>query len=157
MGAFLLDGVIRVPRLASLPVDPDAPTQAELGAGTNMVGTKQTEELIGIDGWEKQPTSIPLPGYAGTEVGTLAGEQSYPESTLTWRKDNASEVIYAAAGETTTLHWMYFAQDGLASGNEAEGFPVTIASRERSKQRNVPNSFTSSYSLSPPYKATQAA
>lgn len=157
MAGFILDGRIAMVLLTSIPSDELAPTQAELGAGVSLIGTKQAEELIAIEGWTQDVAAIPTPGYAGVATGSLAGESSYPQSSLTWRKDDTSETIYSAVAATNTLQWIYVCQDGLGSGEEALGFPVTIATRERSPERNVPNSFTCAFSVTPPYEATQAA
>lgn len=157
MAGYLLDGVINVALLTTLPATPTAPTQAELAAGTDLIGTKQTEELIQINGWQKDTESIPTPGYAGTDVGSLAGSSSYGASSLVHRADDTSEVIYTALDETTTLQWVAFAQQGFSSGNRAVIFPVTIPVQEESVERNVPHSFRTDFSVTPPYKAVQAA
>jgi hypothetical protein len=156
MAGFLLDGRIAVRFCTTLTPSTTAPTQASLVAGVDLVGTKQTEELIEINGWEIQTSSIPTPGYAGVETGSLSGESQYPASSLAWRKDATSTTIYVSqiAG---AAGFVVIAQDGLGSTKEAEVFPVTVASRERRKARNVPNSFVANYSLAPKVIAVQAA
>jgi hypothetical protein len=155
MAGFILDGRIAVRYKAVITV-PSAPTQTEMTAAVDLVGTKQTEELIEINGWEIQTSSVPTPGYAGVTTGSLSGESQYPASSLAWRKDATSTVIYLSQVAGTT-GFLIFAQDGQGVGKEAEVFPITIASRERRKARNVPNSFVANYSLAPKVLAVQGA
>jgi len=93
MSGVLLNGVIEVRLLTSIPSTPTAPTQAELDAGVDLRGTEQTEELIEINGWQKTTEAVPTGGYASTNVGSLAGPSSYPASNLVWRFDDTSEEI----------------------------------------------------------------
>ena len=157
MAGFLLNGLLKAPKLGTIPAAPTAPTQAELAAGTDLVGSETAEELTDINGWEKTTESAPTGGYAGLNVGALAGPASYPQSSLTWRMDDTVETIFTAMAETTTLSWIYFSQQGLSSGNRSYGFPITVASRQESLARGVPHSFRADCSLTPPYIATQAA
>jgi hypothetical protein len=155
MAGFLLDGRIAV-RFKATIISTAAPSQAEMTAAVDLVGTKQTEELIEINGWEIQTSSVPTPGYAGVTTGSLSGESQYPASSLAWRKDAVSTTIYLSQ-VTAVTGFVIFAQDGQGVGKEAEVFPITVASRERRKGRNVPNSFVANYSLAPKVLAVQGA
>lgn len=155
--AYILDGVIAVRLLTTLPATPTAPTQAELTAGVNLVGSKQLEELIAISGWQKTTSEIATPGYAGPETGVLAGESNYAQSSMTWRAHLTDETIWSAVAETTTLQWVFICQQGLSSGNRGLLYPVTIAVREEGVERNVAHSFRADFSVTPPYVCTQAA
>lgn len=154
MARFILDGQVVIKWLTSLPTDPNAPTQAELNAGTDLIGTAQAEELVEIRGFEVQTSSIPTPGYSGTLVGNVAGEQTYPDSTLAFYKDDASSTIYTALASGNT-GWVYIMMDGQGSGLEALGFPATVASRVRRPARNAPHIFDVNFAIDVPYEATQ--
>lgn len=150
MARFILDGRIACRFLSTLPSDPDNPTQAELTAGVNLVGTAQAEELVDISGFEPSTSSIPTPGYASTLVGNVAGDQTYPDSSMAFYKDDASETIYDALA-TGTSGFLAIMQDGQAATNEVELFPVTVASRVRRKARNAPNIFDVNFAVDVPY------
>lgn len=157
MAGFLLNGVIKIDLLGTIPAAPLAPTQSELTGGDDVVGSETSEELIDITGWQKSTESVPTGGYSSLNVGSLAGKSSYPQSSLTWRTDDTDETIFGLVDETTTLQWLYISQNGRSSGNRSYGFPVTIAVREEGVVENVPQSFRADFSLTPPYKAVQAA
>lgn len=95
-GRFILNGRIKVRFLTALPAVPTAPTQAELNAGVNLLGTPQAEELVEIAGFEVQPSSLPTPGFAGVQVGNVSGESTYPDSTLVFYKDDVTTTIFVA-------------------------------------------------------------
>lgn len=156
MAAFVLDGRIQVYWFDTIPAAPLAPTQTEITAADSIRGTKQTEELIEINGFEKTPSTIPLAGYAGREVGALAGEVTYAQSSLAFRKDSTVTTTYTLLVDDEE-GWLGFAQDGAGSGKEMEIFPAQVAATNRRKARNVANSFEVFFSISAPYKATQAA
>ena len=156
MARFILDGRLAAVWLTALPSDPNAPTQAELGGGTDLVGTAQAEELVEIRGFEVQTSSIPTPGFAGTLVGNVAGEQTYPDSTLSFYKDDTSETIYTALASGNT-GWVFLGMDGLGSGEESLLFPSTVASRVRRPARNAPHIFDVNFAIDVPFEGTQAA
>ena len=154
--AFVLDGRIAVRHKATAFTAPATPSQTELTGAVNLVGTKQGEELIGIEGWVKQPSSIPLPGFAGREVGTLAGESTYPQSKRMFRMHETIRVIYSLLVDDFA-GYVAICQDGLGSGKDSEIFPATVAVAERPKQRNVAATLEVTFSVSPPFKGVQAA
>lgn len=156
MARFILDGRMACVWLTSIPATPTAPTQAELGAGTDLIGTAQAEELVEITGFAVQTSSLPTPGFAGTTVGNVAGEQTYPDSSMAFYKDDTSETIYTALADDTT-GWLALCPDGLGSGEECDLFPATVASRVRRPARNAPAIFDVNFAIDVPYKATQAA
>ena len=156
MAAFVLDGRIKVYWFDTVPTVPTAPTQAQITGADNVTGTKQTEELIEINGFEKTPSTLPLAGYAGREVGALAGEVTYAQSSLAFRKDSTATTTYTLLIDDAE-GWLGFAQDGAGVGKEMELFPATVAATNRRKARNVANSFEVFFSISAPYKAVQAA
>lgn len=157
MARFVLDGRIAVRFLTSVPSDTAAPTQAELGAGVDLVGTSQAEELEGISGFEVQSNSIATPGYASKEVGNVPGDQTYPTSSMSFYKDDTVTTIYDALADDES-GWVCIMQDGQASGEEVDIFPVTVASRVRRPGRNAANIFDVNFSVGVPFKGgTQAA
>lgn len=156
MSRFTLDGRLAARYLSTIPATPTAPTQAELTAGTDLVGTKQAEELADIQGFEPAPSSVPTPGYAGAVTGNVAGELTYPDAVLSFYKDSASSTIYSALA-TGTTGWIFLGQDGLGSGEEGELFPIEVVSRIRRKARNAPNIFDVTMTTDAPYECTQAA
>lgn len=154
--AFVLDGRIKVYWFDTIPAAPLAPTQSEITGADSLIGTKQGEELIEINGWEKSPSTIPLPGYAGRAVGALAGEVTYAQSSLAWRMHETTRTIYALMVDDAA-GWVGFAQDGVAATKEMEIFPATVAAKNRRKARNAANAFEAFFSIEAPYNATQAA
>lgn len=156
MARFQLAGRIEVVWLTTVPADPAAPTGAEITAGTDLIGSSQLEELQGIQGWEIQPSTIATPGYASTKVGNIAGDETYPDSSLSFYKDSNSEIIYTAmvAG---TEGWMAFMRDGSATGEECELFPATISSRSRRPARSEAHIFDVNFSIAAPYDGVLAA
>lgn len=153
---FILDGRLKLYWFTSLPGTPTAVTQAQITAATAVTGTKQTEELIEINGWEKSAATIPVPGYAGRSVGSLAGEITYAQSSLAWRKHATTTTTYTLFVDDA-VGWMGFALDGAGVGKEMELFPATVAGKNRRKARNVVNSFEVFFSIEAPYVGAQAA
>lgn len=156
MSRFVLGGRSKARWLTTLPATPLAPTQSELDAGTDLVGTSQAEELMDIQGFAVQPSSIPTPGYAGTLVGNVAGDQTYPDSTLSFYKDDTASVIYTALARGNT-GWVALMYDGQASGEEVDLFPATVVSRVRRPALNSPHIFDVNFAIDVPYEGTQAA
>jgi hypothetical protein len=155
-GRFILNGRIKLRFLTTLPTVPTAPTQAELNAGVNVLGTPQAEELAEIAGFEVQTSSLPTPGYAGVQVGNVAGESTFPDSALVFYKDDVVTTIFTAMAQGAT-GYLAIMRDGQAATKEVELFPVTVASRVRSVARNAPHTFRANMSIGAPYQGTQAA
>lgn len=155
-GRYVLNERLKLRFLATAPTTLAAPTQAQLTAGVDLIGTQQAEELNDIGGWEVQTNSSPTEGYAGLEVGNVAGAQTYPDSWLQWYKDDTVTTIFTAVekGETGYLAFM---RDGQAATKEVELFPVTVASRPRSLAKGVAHTFRANFSLAPPVLGVQAA
>lgn len=155
------DAVISVGLIPDYATDIAAPgttivLATELTNRVDFIGAKATEELNTITGWEVQPSSIPLEGYAGPEVGSLAGAQTFPESSLRWLSDNASNTLFDLVDPATDtgLSAIVFGRFGETAGGFYELFPVEFASRPISKGRNVPATFTANCSLNAPLTGT---
>ena len=156
MARFTIEGRAKVRFLTTEPTDPNAPTQTELSAGVDVMGSKQAEELVVMNGWEVQTSTIPTPGLSGLETGNVGGEQTYPDSSMEIYKDDTSATIYSALTKGTT-GFMAIMMDGQSSGEECELFPVTVLSRVRQKAGQTGHKFTVNFALDVPYEATQAA
>lgn len=137
MARFLLNERFKARRLASLPAAPAAMTAAEVAAGTDLIGATDSEELEGIQGFEVQPSSLPMPGYASIKVGTLPGEQNYPDSRLSFYLDDTVKTIYDTF-DPLTNGFLALMHDGEDVGDEYVIFPYQVASRVRRLARNVP-------------------
>jgi len=148
----VLGGVLAIAQVSTVPADLEAPTEAEIAAGVDLVGTKQGEELADLSGWRTEPDVLPTPGYAGTTVGNVAGDETYPASSFTWYKDSSDEVIYGAIGTAVTGgdRWVIFMWEGAEVGEETETFPCRVISRNRDPARNVPHTFIGNYAIDTP-------
>ena len=146
-------------KLVGSPLSPPntaAPTQAELSAGVDLVGSSQAEELMDIQGFAVQPSSLPTPGYSSTLVGNVAGDQTYPDSVLSFYKDTTSSTIYTALASGNT-GWVALMYDGQADTEEVETFPATVVSRVRRPALNAPHIFDVNFAIDVPFAGTQAA
>lgn len=157
MARFTPNGIIAARWLTTLPADPAAPTQVELDAGVDLIGNAQDEEAESLNGFEVSNNVIPTPGLASNRVGSVAGEQTYPASTMTFYKDDTVEVIYSALPDLTT-GFVALMHDGQAAGKEVDIFPATVTSRNRRVGTNVAAMFDVNLALTVPYLGgTQAA
>lgn len=163
MAQYRNDAVLTVAYVADFATDVAAPgTTIDIGTGAedanfvNLIGAKGSEELNTITGWEVQTSSIPLEGYAGPEVGSLAGAQTYPESSFTWLSSNSSNTLFDQVDPASDpgTAGVVFGRLGEVVGGFYELFPVEVASRPFSKGRNVPGTFRANFSLNVPYTGT---
>lgn len=157
MGGFLLNGLIDVRLLAAVPAAPLAPTQAEMNAGTPLVGAENSEELTAINGFRLTSEGVATGGYAGLNVGSLTGSSSYAASSLVWRADSVVEVIFSAVAKSATQQWLAFSQKGHGAGLRSTIFPVTISNRQEGLDPVAAQVFEAFFSLDVPYDAVQAA
>ena len=152
----------------TVPASPATAKTINTGAGTNsqddeltnLKGAKGSEELNTVTGWEVQNNSIPLEGYAGPDVGSLAGGQTYPESSLTFLSDDASNTLFdlLQPGTAAAVNpGIVFGRFGRTVGGFWQLFPARPASLEISKGRNVPATFTVNFSLNAPITGTFVA
>lgn len=134
----------------------DIGTPAEDANFVSLIGAKASEELNTLTGWEVQNSSIPLEGYAGPEVGSLAGAQTFPESSARWLSDNASNTLFDLMDPDSDpgTAAIIFGRFGEIVGGFYQLFPIEVASREISKGRNVPATFTANMSLNAPLTGT---
>lgn len=154
-GRYVLNDRLKL-RFVTGALTLSAPTQTQITSGTDLIGTQQAEELNDLGGWEVQTNSSPTEGYAGLEVGNVAGAQTYPDSWLQWYKDDTITTIFTAMVKGAT-GYLVFMRDGQAATKESEIFPVTVASRPRSLAKGVAHTFRANFSLAPAVTIAQAA
>lgn len=157
MARYVLDGRIQVAFLTTEPATPTAPTQAEVNAGVDLIGTSQAEALENIDGFVVEPNIIQTPDYASTQVGTVTGDQTYPQSTLSFYADTAVTTIFDALIDGTT-GYVLFMYDGQAASSAVDTFPITVSSRVRRPARNAAHIYDVNIAPGVPWlNGTQAA
>ncbi len=155
MARGILPGRIKMRWLTSAPTFA-APTQTQLNAGVDLVGSSQDEELAEIEGFMVESDTIPTPGFASNRVGNVGGDQTYPNSRLAFYKDSAVTDIYDALEDGNT-GWVVIMLDGQGNGKESETFPATVLSRVRRKVRDEAGIFDVNFSIGVPVPGTQAA
>jgi hypothetical protein len=156
MARFTLSGRIAVRLLATLPADEEAPTVAELNAGINLVGTAQAEELMEFEGFLLEAATIPTPGYASNRVGNVAGDNTYPDSRMSFYKDDTSETIWTALADGET-GWVALAWDGVVASRDVTLFPARVISRVRRPARDAAHIFDVNFAIDVPFEGTIAA
>ena len=156
MSRFTLPGRMAVRFLSSPPSSLTAPTLAELGAGIDLIGTAQAEELAEMPGWILNSNDIPTPGYSGHQVGNVPGDETYPNSSMAFYKDDTVSAIYDALVKGATGH-IAIMRDGEVATEECELFPVTVKSRVRRPARDQAHIFDVNMSIGVPYDATVTA
>ena len=158
MARYVLDGRLAARWLTTAPSDLAAPTQAELNGGVDLVGTAGGEALEDIQGFVVEPNIIQTPDYASLNVGTVAGDQTYPASTMSFYADTATTTIFAAFATPNTAGYIVFMYDGQGATNPCDTFPATVTSRVRRPARNAAHIFDVNFAPSAPtLNGTQAA
>lgn len=156
MSRFVLNERFKAVHFASAPADLEAPTAAEIAAATDLIGSTSAEELEDIQGFEVEPSDLPMSGFASIKVGTLPGEQTYPASRLSFYVDDTVRTIYSLFGALTNGHVGFF-PDGISTGEESYIFPYQVASRVRRVAKNAPAIVDVNMSIQVEYEGTQAA
>lgn len=156
MAQFTLDGTIEVAFVTTEPASLAAPTAAEIAAGVDVVGSDQNEQLNEIEGFEEQPTVLPVEGYDSNLVGTVSGQQTVPESKLTFVKDTTVETIWSALSKGTT-GWLIFMPYGDSTGSFCRTFAVTVSSRVPRWGRNVVHLYDVNFAPGVPVDGAVAA
>jgi hypothetical protein len=156
MSKYSLDGQFAASMLASAPAVLAAPTQAEITAGTDLVGSTTTEELRDIRGFVPSGANLSTKGYSSNKAGSIVGAVSYPLAELEWMLDDVSSVIDTAIVEGTKV-WLVFMREGQAATNSCEVFPATIAAKFPSYEDDVVHTFVGQFSHDVPVDGVQAA
>lgn len=138
------------------PVSLVAPTAAEVAAGDDIVGTSQGEGLAALEGFVANPNVIETPDYNSHQVGTVPGDTTFPQSTISLYMDDTLRTVYTAMAEGTTGHIGLF-HDGELAGEESKLFPVTIQNRRRRVARDEAHIVDIDVAISVPLDGTIAA
>lgn len=141
---------------ASQPTNLAAPTQAQITAGVNLIGSSQGEGLAQINGFTQEPGTIATPDYSGRVVGTVPGDVTIPDSSLSFYMDTTARVIYNAM-VVDAVGVVGFFYDGTAATKESKLFVATITSKDRHNDRDQGHMFTSGFSPSAPVIGTAVA
>ena len=155
MARGILPGSIDIRFLTTVPATLTAPTQAELSAGLDVVGSELNEELAEMTGWVITNNTIPTPGFNSNRVGQVGGDQTYDTSSMKFYKDSSVHAIFDALIDGTT-GWMAIMDDGQASGKFVQVFPCQVLTRVRSKDRG-PKTFTCNFAIQAPAVGVQGA
>lgn len=156
MGRFVAEGRMKAVLVTAALASNAAPTQAEIAAGTELVGDDNSEAMVEIIGFQVQNNTIATPSYASLTVGNVAGQQTVPDSAMEWYKDDTDETIYSAVAAGTT-GWIILMHDGIGAGEESEVWPVSVSTRPRLPQQNAAHRFRANYATGAPIYGTQAA
>ena len=157
MSGWLVDGTMAAALLTSAPSNTAAPTQAEITAGTDLVGSSTTEELLTVDGFRVNVETVPAGGLSSLIQGSLTGPSTFQASSMTWRADDTSTTIFTAVAESATTQYILLMPQGQSSGNRSYHFPVTIDNLDEPITPGVPHTFVASFSVAGRTRGTQAA
>lgn len=114
----------------SAPTDPQAPTAAEIAAGTDLVGVANGEALVpeSVQGFSTTPSQVETPDYVQLEVGKIPGPLSVDDTVLEFYWDDTTNAIYndanMAEGDTGTI------VIGRGAAATRDAWPVTIQSKD---------------------------
>lgn len=134
---------------ASKPATLTAPTAANITAGTNIIGTGQGEGLGAINGFALEPSTIGTPDYSTRVVGTVPGDTTVPDSSMSFYMDTTVRTVYDAL-EVDEVGVMGFFFDGTTTASESRLYVCTITSKDRSFDRDSGHMFTIGISPSAP-------
>lgn len=122
MAEFFRRGVTRVfvvPTIVNLA----APTVAEITAGDEI-----TDSIADISGFRFSNSRIPIPKLSNPFTGTIAGENTADDSTLTFYEDDTANPLRATFAMGTQTNLVFFstgtAGANPAAADEAEVWPV---------------------------------
>jgi len=119
----------------TIPAALAAPTAAEVAAGVNVVGTSDGEGLADIQGFVSSPSTIETPDYNSHQVGTVPGDTTFPQSTLSIYMDDTTRTVYdAMLPDTVGVVGLFF--DGEDATEDSLLFPVTVQNRRRRVARD---------------------
>lgn len=158
MARYTLPGRLKVIYwpTASQPTSLSAPTQAEIAAGSNLIGTSQGEALAELQGWELDPGIIETPDYVSLVVGTVPGAVKVPVSKIGLWLDSTTHTLYdAIVLNATGVVGFFF--DGTAATKESRLYVVTCISKERTFDQNAGHKAMFGFSASAPVVGAAAA
>lgn len=121
MPKFWRRGVSKVRFLPAVAAGSLIPTRPEITAGTDL-----SPSIAEINGWEFQNNAIPIPNLADTFTGSIPGEDTVSDSSLTLYDDDNSSTMrtLVAKGTNGFLFWMPY---GDVPTKRGETWPVRSA------------------------------
>lgn len=143
-------GLVRVQFLDTAPANLAAPTITELDAGVDLVGdTDLGEGIFEMNGFDENVATIPTPDLRSQSIPTIGGDTTYPDSSISYYKDDTDETIYTsqAKGE---VGWICICHDGIATGKRVDVWPVTVLKRSSPVVRDGAKKFMCTYSHGTP-------
>lgn len=117
MGRFFRRGVSEIHFLPAV-ADPAAPTAAEVSAGTDL-----SIDVAEINGFELTNSPIPTPNLASGFTPQIEGEDTTPDSSLTFYDRNDDTTIRDALAKGTA-GYILLAPYGNTVGERAEVWEV---------------------------------
>lgn len=135
---------------------PGSPTQAEVTAADDLIGTSSGEAMSSMTGWAAQPAVIDAPDFTTNIVGNVAGDVTLPQSTISFYADDASTTIRDLLVEDTG-GYVWIGVEGSAATKECLDFPATVLSNIRRFERNEAAQFDVAFSISPSVDGSFAA
>jgi hypothetical protein len=138
------------------PTNMAAPSQVQIAAASNLIGSAQGEGLAMIDGFKLEPSTFPVPDYTSNLVGTVPGDTTVPDSALTFWMDDTTRVLYdlfviGAAG----IIGFFF--DGTTASKESKLSTVRVISKEREYDRDKGHQFVVAFAPAVPVIGVAAA
>lgn len=120
-----------VTRVFAVPtVTLTAPTVAQITAGTEI-----TDDIADISGFRFSNSRIPIPKLSSPFTGTIAGEDTADDSTLTFYDRKTSNPLRATFAKGSATNIVFFpagtAGANPAIGDEADIWPVESAAVPR--------------------------
>lgn len=149
-------GVIGLVSVSSAPSDPAAPTQAEITAGTDLIGAANDEALANIDGLTVNGSVQDTPDFVSLATGNVPGRSTVGLSTLTFYLDDTTTTIFDLMVEGATGYLIYMPQDA-GSGNPSTVWGYRVIARTHATPSDEAQQFVVPISTGTPTDGTQAA
>ena len=111
--------------LASAPSDSDAPTQAELAAGTDLTAHVDPSSF---SGFSTTTSTSEIETLATTAVEKIADKISPDDSSMTFYKPYGQTTVWDLFARGTT-GYVAICVDGLGSGKPSAIYPVEVLER----------------------------
>lgn len=156
MGRHILPGLLKAYWLTAAPADLDAPTQAELTAGVDLIGTKGGEALADINGFKPSNSVYDTPDYVDAIVGNVGGTSTYPQSSMMFYSDTDSSTIRDALAQGDdgyiVIGWL-----GSAATDESQVFSASVLSNEIDPSKSQATIYEVAFGISAPTKGAFVA
>lgn len=130
MARQTLRGTLAAVFVTSAPNDLDAPTTAELDAGTDLIGSKNSEALAELSGFQESASTIPTPDFTSLKTGNIEGEVTFDDSSMEFYSDDTVTTIFDALVPETD-GYVVLMHEGRGVGKPTDVWPVTVQTRTR--------------------------